>query len=717
MTGEPIGDTAVLNALFANSPQGLFVFDSDQRVARYNPSGRGVRGLAAEDVVGRGIEDFAPGFDAGVLRELFDEVLATGEPMRERLLRGRSPSDPHRTLAVEVSLFPLHDLGDGRPGLVGVVEDVTERQAAADRLAVLSAVHATVGSTLDVRTTGDELVRALVPAFADAATVDLLDDGAVADERPPGPPPTNVPLRRVSFAPSAARVTRREGESRPLPFPTPYTQVLNDLRARLVRVSADDAWLSRDQESFAPLVRTGVHSMIVAPLVARDTVLGLLSLYRHRTDAFEEADLDVARQAAFTASVHLDNAHSFRREHTVAAALQRRLQPGAIPELTAVETAHVYLPESAGGDWFDVVPLSGTRVALVVGDVAGHGIEAAATMGQLRLAVRTLALQDLETDELLTHLDEVAAQLADASAPGGNAPVATCAVTVYDPVSRHCTVVRAGHPAPIVIDPDGAPRRLEVPQGPPLGTGGGHVFTPAVVELEPGTLIALHTNGLTMGDEDERGAARRRLEHILASTTRPLRELCDTAVYHMAPSRHDDAVLLLARTRALPSEHVADWTLPADASVVGTARRLVDRQLAAWDLDGTAHTTALVVSELVTNAIRYGKGPVRLRLIRDRGRLLTEVTDANSASPHLRRARENDEGGRGLFIVMRLSTHWGVRHSRRDKTIWSEQRLDAGSPDASDLLNLFDVAADDADDVDDVEGVDDADDAADAPTP
>lgn len=691
MTGDPIGDAAVLNALFANSPQGLFVFDSEQKVTRYNPAGRGVRGLSDEDVLGQGIADFAPGFEADELRGLIDEVQATGEALRGRLVRGKSPTDPHRALAVEVSLFPLHDLGGGRPGLVGVVEDVTERQAAADRLAVLSEVHATVGSTLDVRTTGDELVRALVPAFADAATVDLLDDGVVAAERAAGPPPTEVPLRRVAFAPPSAEVSRREGDSRPLPFPTPYTQVLNDMRARLVRVSSDDPWLSTDPEGFEPLVRTGVHSMIVAPLLARDTVLGLLTLYRHRTEPFEEADLDVARQAAFTASVHLDNAHSYRREHTVAAALQRRLQPGAIPLLSAVETAHVYLPESAGGDWFDVVPLSGTRVALVVGDVTGHGIEAAATMGQLRLALRTLTLRDLETDELLTHLDEVASQLANASGPGPNRPVATCAVTVYNPVSRHCTMVRAGHPAPVVIDPDGVPRAVEVPQGPPLGTGGGHVFTPAVLELAPGTLLALHTNGLTRGDGDQGDAARRRLEHILASTTRPLQELCDTAVYHMAPSRHDDAVLLLARTRVLPPEHVADWTLPADASVVGTARRLVDRQLAAWNLDEAVYTTELVVSELVTNAIRYGKGPVRLRLIRDRGRLLTEVTDANSASPHLRRARENDEGGRGLFIVMRLSTHWGVRHSRHAKTIWSEQRLDGGPPDTSDLLDAFDV--------------------------
>ncbi|MGW2171130.1 SpoIIE family protein phosphatase [Streptomyces sp. NPDC001705] len=682
MTGDPIGDTAVLNALFANSPQGLFVFDPELKVTRYNPTGRSVRDLRAEDVIGHGIDDFASGFEPGELRSLIDEVLATGEPLRGRLVRGRSLSGAHRILALEVSLFPLETPGDGRPGLVCVVEDVTERQADADRLAVLSAVHAGVGSTLKERTTADELVRALVPAFADVATVDLLDDGGAGSARPAGPPPPGVPLRRVAFAPPTADVSRKQGESRRFPFPTPYTQALNDLRARLVRVSAREPWLAADPDGFAPLLRTGVHSMIVAPLTARDTVLGLLTLYRHRTDPFEEADLDVARQAAFTASVHLDNACSYRREHTVAAALQRTLQPGRIPGLSAVETAHVYLPESAGGDWFDVVPLSGTRVALVVGDVVGHGIEAAATMGQLRLALRTLALQDLETDELLTRLDEVAAQLADAS-KGAGTEVATCAVTVYNPVSRQCTMVRAGHPAPVIVDPDGSPRAVDVPQGPPLGAGGGHVCTPAVVELEPGSLLAHYTNGLLVGDGHDRASGPRRLEHILASTTRPLQELCDTAVYRMAPSRHDDAVLLLARTHALSADQVADWTLPSDASVVSTARRLVDRQLAAWELDEAAFTTGLVVSELVTNAIRYGEGPVRLRLIHDRGRLLTEVTDTNSASPHVRRARESDEGGRGLYIVMRLSTRWGVRHGRHGKTIWSEQRLGGEPPGAS----------------------------------
>jgi PAS domain S-box-containing protein len=688
-----IDDAVVLGALFADSPQGLFVLDSEQRVTRYNPSGRGVRGLAGEDVLGHRVADFSPDLDREEVAALVDEVSASGKPLRGRLVRGRSPSEPHRTLTLQVSLFPLAAPDNGPPPMLCVVEDVTERQAAADRLAVLSTVHASIGTTLDTRATAGELVRALVPAFADAASVDLLDDRDVAAQQS-GVPAAGAAARRVAFAPQSAERTRRDGDSRPFPFATPYAQALNDLRARLLEVSPDTPWLSVAPDAFAPLVRAGVHSMIVAPLTVRDTTLGLLTLYRHRTDPFEEADLDVARQAASTASAHLDNARSYHHEHTVATALHRRLQPYKVPGLAAVETAHVYLPETAGGDWFDVVPLSGARVALVVGDVIGRGIEAAATMGQLRTALRTLALQDLEPDELLSHLYEVAAQLADTAAPTADASVATCAVTVYDPVSRHCAMVRAGHPAPLLVAPDGAPITVDVPEGPPLGAGGGRAYAPTEIELAPGTVLAHYTNGLLDAGGHDRTTGERRLADVLASTSQPLRELCDTAVYRMAPSFTDDAVLLLARTRALPRDQVADWTLPSDASMVGTARRLVEKQLAAWQLDEAAFTTELVVSELVTNAIRYGDEPVRLRLIHDQGRLLCEVTDANSTSPHLRHARESDEGGRGLFIVMRLSSRWGVRHSRQDKTIWAEQPLDGTPPDLSAMgavLTLDDV--------------------------
>ncbi|MEU3554259.1 SpoIIE family protein phosphatase [Streptomyces fragilis] len=690
MTDGSVDDAAVLNALFANSPQGLFILDAERRVSRYNTSGRGVRGLDPEDIIGHSVDDFAPGFDPAVLDALIDEAWSSGQPLRGRLVRGEAPSEPGRTVTAQLSLFPLESAGEGPPPLLCVVEDVTESQAAADRLAVLASVHANVGTTLDTRSTAEELVRALAPAFADAAAVDLLENADVAAQRA-GTSATGAPLRRTAFAPSSARRIWRDKESRVFPFATPYAQALNDRRARLLTVTPDTPWLSVAPDDFALLVRVGVHSMIVAPLTVRDTLLGLLTLYRHRSDPFSEADLGIAVQAASAASAHLDNARSYHREHTVATTLHRWLQPTATPDLSAVETANVYLPETAGGDWFDVIPLSGTRVGLVVGDVVGQGIEAAATMGQLRTALRSLALQDLETDEMLSHLYEVAAQMAGEGAPVANSHLATCALTVYDPLSRQCSMVRAGHPAPLLVDPHGFKLEVDVPEGPSLGPGGGHAFAPVEIEVEPGTVLAHYTNGLLDAGGPDRETAARRLTDVLASSNGPLRELCDTAVYRMAPSHDDDAVLLLARTRAMPRDRIADWTLPADASVVGTARRLVDRQLAAWHLEEFAFTTGLVVSELFTNAIRYGSEPLRLRLIRDQNRLLSEVTDANSASPHMRRARESDEGGRGLFVVMRLSTRWGVRHNRQDKTIWSEQRLDGPPPDLTATDTVFDL--------------------------
>ncbi|MFJ2064909.1 SpoIIE family protein phosphatase [Streptomyces sp. DT197] len=535
MTGDEPDDATVLEALFGNSPQGLFVLDSELRVLRYNRAGRGVSGLSEEEVLGRRVEEFAPGLEPESVQKLAKEALDTGTPVRKRLIQGPSPSDPDQTLTLEMSFFPLVGTGQGRPAVVTVVEDMTAQQADADRLAVLRAVHASVGSRLDTPATAGELVQALVPGFADAAAVDLPG----GRRRPTGEQPSAACRVRPPGGRSGAgrrgagrRGAGRRGGSRPFPFPTPYTQALNDLRARLVPVSPGTEWLATSPEGFAPLIDAGVHSMIVAPLTTGEGPLGLLTLYRTGLKPFEDADLDIARQVAATAAAHLDNARRYRREHEAAAALHRRLQPNALPDLSAVEADYVYLPEGAGSGWFDVIPRSGTRVALVFGDVAGHGVEAAATMGQLRIALRTLTLQDLETDELLTHLDEVAAHVASSSGGDVGGPVATCAISVYDPVTRRCTMVRAGHPAPVVVEPDGTPLTVHVPEGPALGEGGGRVFPPpAVVELAPGSLLAHCTTGLFVrrdrGEGQDGGAPDTGLDHVLAATTRPLRELCD----------------------------------------------------------------------------------------------------------------------------------------------------------------------------------------------
>ncbi|WP_344007913.1 ATP-binding SpoIIE family protein phosphatase, partial [Streptomyces thermocarboxydovorans] len=361
-----------------------------------------------------------------------------------------------------------------------------------------------------------------------------------------------------------------------------------------------------------------------------------------------------------------------------AVTLQRSLLPRKLPDQAALEAASRYLPAGAqtgvGGDWFDVIPLSGARVALVVGDVVGHGIQASVTMGRLRTAVGTLADIDLPPDELLTHLDDLVLRLED---PGITAPGdvgATCLYAVYDPVSRRCTLASAGHPLPVVVTPGRASERLDLPIGPPLGLG-GLPFEAAEIDLPEGSLLALYTDGLVETRTRDIDEGLDELCRAVALPVPSLDALCDTVLERLLPvSPEDDVALLLARTRALGADQVAAWDLPSDPAVVAQARQDVSAQLAAWGLEELLFTTELVVSELVTNAIRYGRRPVRLRLIHDRT-LICEVSDASNTAPHQRRARVFDEGGRGLMLVAQLTQRWGTRHTRQGKTIWAEQEL------------------------------------------
>jgi anti-sigma regulatory factor (Ser/Thr protein kinase) len=365
--------------------------------------------------------------------------------------------------------------------------------------------------------------------------------------------------------------------------------------------------------------------------------------------------------------------------------LQRSLLPQTLPAQAALEIASRYLPANTesgvGGDWFDVIPLSGARVALVVGDVVGHGMRAAATMGRLRTAVRTLADVDLPPDELLTHLDDLIIHLsADESGTEGAGEAAggigtTCLYVVYDPVSRRCTLARAGHPPPAVVSPEGSVYLLDAPVGPPLGLG-GLPFETLETELPEGSILALYTDGLLQARDHDIDEA---LDEMFAALSRPsatLDTVCDRVLTGLLTHRpEDDVALLVARTKALHADRVAVWDLPSDPSVVAQARRRSTDQLAAWGLEEAGFVTELMVSELVTNAIRYGRPPVQLRLIHEDSTLICEVSDSSSTAPHMRRARTFDEGGRGLLLVAQLAQRWGTRHAAVGKTIWAEQSL------------------------------------------
>ncbi|MEU9240585.1 SpoIIE family protein phosphatase [Streptomyces sp. NPDC048385] len=549
------------------------------------------------------------------------------------------------------------------------------------RLRLLYDAGTAVGNTLDVGQTADELVRVAVPRFADFVTVDVEEPVLRGAE----PTAAETVLRRVArggvrddspLAAAGAPITvdpppggvRRSGTGAAL---------MADLRVTS-RAAFPDARCSER------LLEYGMRSLITAPLSAQGVLMGVVVFWRTRdSPPFEEDDLSDAEELAAKAGVAIDNARRYARERETALALQRSLLPHVLPASPSVDLAYRYLPTGTragvGGDWLDVIPLSGTRVALVVGDVVGHGIQASATMGRLRTAVRTLADVDLPPDELLTHLDDLVLHLEDGAGEQAGEVGSTCLYAVYDPVSRHCSLASAGHPLPFVISPQGAVEPAPGQAGPPLGLG-GLPFETTDLLLPEGATLALFSNGLVHSRDLDLGHGLDRLRRALAASEEgeSLEAACDRVVAALRTGEPaDDVTLLLARTRALPGDRVATWEVPADPEHVARVRTLTTGQLGAWKLDELSFTTELVVSELVTNAIRYGGSPIRLRLIRDTGTLICEVSDGSSTAPHLRRARVFDEGGRGLLLVARLSRRWGTRQTAAGKTIWCEQALPA----------------------------------------
>jgi anti-sigma regulatory factor (Ser/Thr protein kinase) len=349
-----------------------------------------------------------------------------------------------------------------------------------------------------------------------------------------------------------------------------------------------------------------------------------------------------------------------------------------------------------GGDWYDVIPLPGARVALVVGDVVGHGLHAAATMGRLRTAVHNFAALDLPPDELLAHLDDLITRIdQDAAAEGNTEAItgATCLYAVYDPVSGRCVLARAGHPGPALVSPDGSVTFPDIPVAPPLGVGGGLPIETAELRLAADSRLVLYTDGLVEArgrDIDVGlGMLRDALAHMDGTTPE---ETCQAVLDAMLRTRSsDDVALLVASTRLLDPEQVADWEVPDDPAAVSRIRAEATRRLESWGIGESAFTTELILSELVTNAIRYGGSPISLRLLRDRDSLICEVADGTSTSPHLRRAAFTDEGGRGLFLVAQMSRRWGTRYTDRGKIIWAEQSLEAGAAGGLGALLMADL--------------------------
>lgn len=635
------------------------------------------------------------------------------------LLSGRAATDEVHLAGDRLLAVNVRPTGYGAPdgGCVMTMRDTTELAAltgraevARGRLRLLYEAGTRIGTTLDVVRTAEELSEVAVPRFADFVTVELLDP-VVRGEEPSG---AFTEMRRTAL-------TGIRGESPLQPVgdlirfvvpTTPMASALAEGRAVLQTDLAEaQGWRAQDPEGAAQALAYGLHSLLTVPLLARGVVLGMANFWRgtDTPEPFGEEDLSFAEELAARAALAIDNARRFTREHTMAVALQRSLLPRVLPEQSAVTVAYRYLPAKAGvgGDWFDVIPLPGARVALVVGDVVGHGVHAAATMGRLRTAVANFSTLDLPPDELLGHLDELIDRLAEENevGPEGGAKPdgegaaegstgATCLYVIYDPTTGACTMSSAGHPGPALVRPDGSVEFPALPAGLPLGLGlGERPFEAARLRLEPGSKLVMFTDGLLEDRTRDFDTGLGLLRETLAHPGRSPEQTCaDVLTAMLFPMQSDDIALLVASARRIPADRIAEWEVPADPSAVSPVRSQAAARIAQWGLEEAGFTAELVLSELITNAIRYGRPPVRVRLVYDRA-LICEVSDGSSTSPHLRHATDTDEGGRGLFLVAQFAQRWGTRYARRGKTIWAELPISPEQPGDGAVAPLLDPDA------------------------
>jgi serine phosphatase RsbU (regulator of sigma subunit) len=549
------------------------------------------------------------------------------------------------------------------------------------RHALLDDTVRQLGATLDLEQMSRGLVNIVVPHFSNTAALVLLES-LVADE-PPAPQTDGSHLmRRISVAVDDTDpgwdAAFPVGEVLRYPAGTPYAQCMDTGKpVRQTNLTTQDAiriaesWLRR------PVARLlSGTSLLVLPLNARGSTLGFIVCDRRRGfRPFDAYDTEIGMEFAARAALFLDNARRYSRERATALTLQRSLLPTGLSAPAPVEVKHRYLPGSelieVGGDWYESIALPGARVALVVGDVAGHGVRAAVTMGRLRTAIQTLAMLELTPAESLQQLNELMGKI------GEREPhFATCAYATYDAVNGALEVASAGHPPPLLVRPDGSSEFLDVAPAPPLGVSEG-MITSRTFDIDDGSLLVLYTDGLVESRDRDIDDGLKRLQSVFdpASVCLPLEDLCKATLAGVYADQHrDDIAVLIARLSRIEGSDQASWTLPGELTAAHEARGLVAEQLEKWQLAELVPTTQLLASELVTNAIRYSEGAVTLCLIRE-SVLVCEVADSSPALPRLRLASGDEERGRGLQIVSRLSRRWGARRTPAGKVVWCEQAL------------------------------------------
>ncbi|WP_189389375.1 SpoIIE family protein phosphatase [Streptomyces sp. SDr-06] len=638
------------------------------------------------DELARRLPDILPSMSVGESSRIVSQVLELGYPVLEFSQHDRVPVTPdwgvprraeHRPLGRRHPMEPVTRTSPPSPEFAADLEYAAVRE----RLEFLNEVSGRIGSSLDLSRTIHEVSAAVVPRFTDVAGTYLREQVIAGEGFPDGPPDERTLWHRVAVEhvdePGRWDDVVPVGESMPFPAHTPFFQCMTSGEPVLVpRISEQMGTAIASQfekRDIRPLING--RSMLVVPLKARNVVLGFMILLRHAERAeFNDMDRVTGAELAARAGLVLDNARMYTYQESVAETLQDSMLPQVTPRMAGCDTATRYLPGTllgrVGGDWFDSIKLPGSRTALVVGDVMGHGLNSAAMMGQLRTAVQTMAALDLPPDQLLRNLDDLAQRL-------GEHYLATCLYAVYDPIRGELLMANAGHVPPVIVrSADGRSELLELPTGAPIGVG-GVPFETARIRVEPGDRLVMCTDGLVEVRGEDIGVGLATLCESAAHPAASMDDACDTIIRSLNTrgGRKDDVALLMARLNGIAREDVAEWRLAAEPAEVGRARRLVRDQLARWGLSGVAETVELLVSEVVTNGIRHAHGhQVELRLVRAEA-LLCEVVDDDHTLPSLLSAGPDDEAGRGLRVVSALAREWGTSRTGDGKTVWFDVAL------------------------------------------
>ena len=681
---DGIGAESVPTALSSSVRTLILGIDYDGRIVQHDRTAPRILAREPDELLGAQLSDLTarPPDGAAAIGGLLEAIRADREGTAILTVQTRDG----RSAEAVVTVHPMRAEGAGLAALAVLRIPVPQAERFVDpavmRRQMLDETFTRIGDTLDIEQVASELLGALVPHFCNAADLLLLESLVGDDELPTDGPEGSVPLRRIALRHErqdpAWEAAFPTGEILRYPANTPYYNCMDTakpvLETTISKSQAGEIARAWQRKPVAKLLSGA--SMLMLPLVARGTILGFFACTRQagfrRFDAY---DTEIGMDFASRAAMFIDNARRYSREHATALTLQRSMLPTGLSSPSSVEVRHRYLPGNklieVGGDWYESIALPGGRVALVVGDVAGHGVRAAVTMGRLRTAIHTLAMLELPPAESLQQLDELMHTL------GEREPhFATCAYAVYDAVSGDCEVAVAGHLPPLLVHPDGSNELLDVPPAPPLGIGDGEVES-RQFKIEDGSLFVLYTDGLVenKGQDISDGLARLRGIFGPGSPTRPLEDLCKATLDGVySDHQRDDIALLIARLRRLPADHHASWTFEPKLTAVREARAVLAEPMKRWDLEDMLPTTELLVSELVTNAVRYSHGDVTLRLVNEKA-LVCEVLDNSAALPRLRQANSEDENGRGLQVVRQLSKRWGARRTPAGKVVWCEQPL------------------------------------------